>query len=213
MSLYRWVQRFTPLLIAAARRFFTTSLTAHGEPAEVITDRAPALAYVIDEMIPAAFCQHRAVPEQPVRGRSRTTQSTFAADARAQDEPHRQCCDPRARVHPEPSPRPLRTRNRRVAGGTAGCRIRRTRPGNLTGQHACSGFRTPVNRLMQQCSRSGHRRHDGPTTRHPAQNPDMGPRARDGQPRPHRSKSRAGHLLLRPPLALAARQQREHCES
>ena len=41
--------------IASARRFFTTSLTAHGEPAEVITDRAPALANVIDELIPAAF--------------------------------------------------------------------------------------------------------------------------------------------------------------
>ena len=106
VTLYRWVQRFTPLLIDAARpcrhdvgdrwfvdetyvkvngiwryvyravdqhgqvidvfisrrrdivsarRFFTTSLTAHGEPAEVITDRAPALANVIDELIPAAF--------------------------------------------------------------------------------------------------------------------------------------------------------------
>jgi len=106
VTLYRWVQRFTPLLIdaarpcrhhvgdrwfadetyvkvagvwryvyravdqhgqvidvfvsprrdiASARWFFTTSLTAHGEPAEVITDRAPALANVIDELIPAAF--------------------------------------------------------------------------------------------------------------------------------------------------------------
>ncbi len=41
--------------IAAARRFFTMSLTAHEEPVEVITDRAPALAHVIDELIPAAF--------------------------------------------------------------------------------------------------------------------------------------------------------------
>ena len=41
--------------IAAARRFFTASLAAHGEPAQVVTDRAPALAHVIDELIPAAL--------------------------------------------------------------------------------------------------------------------------------------------------------------
>jgi len=40
--------------IAAARRFFATALTAHGEPAEVITDRAAALANVIEELLPAA---------------------------------------------------------------------------------------------------------------------------------------------------------------
>ena len=41
--------------IASARRFFTTALTAHGEPVEVVTDRAPTLARVIDELIPEAF--------------------------------------------------------------------------------------------------------------------------------------------------------------
>lgn len=35
--------------------FFTTALTAHGEPVEVITDRPPALARVIDKPIPVAF--------------------------------------------------------------------------------------------------------------------------------------------------------------
>ena len=106
MTLFRWVQRFTPQLIDAARpcrrqvgdrwfagetyvkvagvwryvyravdqhgqvidvyvsnrrdisaaeRFFRTSLSAHGESAEVVTDKAPALARVIDELIPAAF--------------------------------------------------------------------------------------------------------------------------------------------------------------
>jgi IS6 family transposase len=39
----------------AARQFFTTALRAHGEPIEVVTDRAPALRVVIDELIPAAF--------------------------------------------------------------------------------------------------------------------------------------------------------------
>jgi transposase, IS6 family len=41
--------------IAAARRFFTTALVAHGEPDEVITDLAQALETVIEELIPDAF--------------------------------------------------------------------------------------------------------------------------------------------------------------
>ena len=106
VTLYRWVRRFTPLLIeaaracrhvagdrwfvdetyvkvsgvwryvyravdqhgqvidvyvsqrrgiASARRFFTAALTVHGDPTEVITDRAPALANVIEELAPAAL--------------------------------------------------------------------------------------------------------------------------------------------------------------
>ncbi len=106
VTLYRWVQRFTPLLIeaarpsrhaaqdrwfvdetyvkvsgvwsyvyravdqrgqvidvyvsqrrdiTAARMFFTAALAVHGDPAEVITDRAPALANVVEELVPAAW--------------------------------------------------------------------------------------------------------------------------------------------------------------
>ena len=106
VTLYRWVQRFTPMLvdaarpcrhavcfrwfvdetyvkvsgvwryvyravdqhgqvidvfvskrrhIASARRFFTTALAAHRSPAEVMTDRAAALANVIEELISAVF--------------------------------------------------------------------------------------------------------------------------------------------------------------
>jgi len=106
VTLYRWVQRFTPLLIdtarpcrhlakdrwfvdetyvkvsglwryvyravdqrgqvidvyvsqrrdiGSARRFFTAASTVHGVPTEVVTDRAPALANVIEELIPAAL--------------------------------------------------------------------------------------------------------------------------------------------------------------
>jgi len=106
VTLYRWVQRFTPLLIdaarpvrhlasdrwfvdetyvkvsgvwsyvyravdqhgqvidvyvsrrrdiAAARTFFSTALAVHGDPGEVITDRAPALANVIEDLVPAAW--------------------------------------------------------------------------------------------------------------------------------------------------------------
>ena len=46
--------------IAAARTFFTTALAAHGEPDEVVTDRAAALANVIEELLPAGVAQHRA---------------------------------------------------------------------------------------------------------------------------------------------------------
>jgi IS6 family transposase len=40
---------------AAARRFFRRALSDHGEPAEVVTDKAPALRRAIDELAPAAF--------------------------------------------------------------------------------------------------------------------------------------------------------------
>jgi len=103
VTLYRWVQRFTPLIVDAARpcrhavgdrwfvdetyvkvagnwryvyravdqygqvidvyvsekrdvkaatRFFSTAINAHGEPAEVTTDRSPALARTIVELLP-----------------------------------------------------------------------------------------------------------------------------------------------------------------
>jgi transposase-like protein len=105
VTLYRWVQRFTPLLIDAARpcrhavgdrwfvdetyvkvagtwryvyravdqhgqvidvyvsttrdtaaatRFFTAAIAAHGEPVEVTTDKSPALAKSIRDVLPAA---------------------------------------------------------------------------------------------------------------------------------------------------------------
>jgi len=41
--------------IASARRLFTAALAVHGDPSEVITDRAAALANVIEELLPAAL--------------------------------------------------------------------------------------------------------------------------------------------------------------
>jgi len=41
--------------LVAARRFFAGALTAHGEPDEVVTDLAPALASVIEELLPGVF--------------------------------------------------------------------------------------------------------------------------------------------------------------
>jgi transposase-like protein len=39
----------------AARQFFRSALDAHGEPVEVMTDRAPALRAAIEELMPAVF--------------------------------------------------------------------------------------------------------------------------------------------------------------
>ena len=39
----------------AARRFFTTAIRDHGEPAEIVTDRAWTLLTIVDELMPAAF--------------------------------------------------------------------------------------------------------------------------------------------------------------
>jgi len=41
--------------LRAARRFFATALRAHGDPVEVVTDRAPALRIAIEGLMPAAF--------------------------------------------------------------------------------------------------------------------------------------------------------------
>ncbi len=41
--------------IGSAHTFFTAALTVHGDPGEVITDRAPALANVVEELLPAVW--------------------------------------------------------------------------------------------------------------------------------------------------------------
>ena len=41
--------------LVAARRFFSATITAHGDPDEVITDLAPALASVIEELLADVF--------------------------------------------------------------------------------------------------------------------------------------------------------------
>jgi transposase-like protein len=117
VTVYRWVQRFTPLLVdaarpcrhfvgdrwfvdetyvkvagrwryvyraidqygqiidvyvsarrdtRAARRFFTTALREHGEPVEVVTDRAWTLLAVMDELLPAAFHNTEQYANNPI---------------------------------------------------------------------------------------------------------------------------------------------------
>ncbi len=56
MTIYRWVQRFTPLLADAARRFFTRALrTLKVGPSEVVTDAAAIYPGVLDELLPSAW--------------------------------------------------------------------------------------------------------------------------------------------------------------
>ena len=119
--MYRWVQRFTPQLVGAARprrhapgdrwfvdetyvkvagrwryvyravdqygqvidvfvsakrdakaaeRFFASVIDAHGEPAEVTTDRSPALARAIEQELPGALHDTTQYPNN--RAASRT---------------------------------------------------------------------------------------------------------------------------------------------
>ena len=122
VTLYRWVQRFTPLLIEAARpcrhrvgrcwfvdetyvkvsgtwryayravdqdgqvidvfvsrkrdlkaatKFFTSVITAHGQPAEITTDRAHALVRVVSELLPDALhdtTQYATTGSKPIMG-------------------------------------------------------------------------------------------------------------------------------------------------
>jgi transposase, IS6 family len=71
----------------AARRFFAAALRTHGEPVEVVTDRAPALRAAIDERMPTVFhnteqyannrieCDHGRLKARlrPMRGLKRDT--------------------------------------------------------------------------------------------------------------------------------------------
>ena len=40
---------------ASALRFFTSAMSAHGDPTEVVTDQAASLLHAIEDLIPAAF--------------------------------------------------------------------------------------------------------------------------------------------------------------
>jgi transposase-like protein len=40
--------------LTAARRFFEVAVRDHGRPAEVVTDKAPSLLHVVDELMPDA---------------------------------------------------------------------------------------------------------------------------------------------------------------
>jgi transposase, IS6 family len=185
VTVYRWVQRFTPLLVEAARpcrhavggrwfveetyvkvsgrwryvyravdqrgqiidvyvsirrdlraaqRFFTTARGAHGTPVEVVTDRAPALARAIEELMPGAFHNTEQYANNRIEADHGRLQVTTAADARAQTRPDRQRDHSRARSDAEHPTRALRTRSRRPHPSSSPGRVHRTRSSNLTEQ-------------------------------------------------------------------------------
>ena len=182
VTIYRWVQRFTPLLIDAARpcrhapgdrwfvdetyvkvagqwvylyraidqfgqvidvlvsekrnlaatHLFFTRLLEHGvPPTEVSTDRAAAYPRVLDELLPGACHVYGAVCEQSDRSRSWPVEVPAAADAWSETVPLRASDQHRARVRPEPPPRPLRTRRRLRPATPATGGLRRTRSRHL----------------------------------------------------------------------------------
>ena len=57
--------------LRAAQRFFAPALRVHGEPVEVVTDRAPALRAAIEGLLPAAF--HTTPPSTPTTASNVTT--------------------------------------------------------------------------------------------------------------------------------------------
>jgi transposase-like protein len=68
--------------IAAARRFFTTALAAHGEPDEVVTDLSPALDHVPKPSEPL-HRQPRRTPRHPIKQRNSAILATQAKGAPA----------------------------------------------------------------------------------------------------------------------------------
>jgi hypothetical protein len=110
--------------IASARRFSAEAFAARRAPVEVITDRAAALANVIEELIPAAF--HNT--GQFENNRCETDRAGLKhvwADAWVEDRPDGKRRDPRARIHSEPTTWPLRAWSRHRPDLTVGDRIRR----------------------------------------------------------------------------------------
>ena len=116
---------------ASAGWFFTGALRVHRTATKLITDKAPALSNVIDEVITAAFhntghyeinrCEadHGGLRARlrPMRG-LKTDRTAKVMIRRPRD---RWACE-----HLEPSPRPLRTGSRDRAGIRVGDRIQRT---------------------------------------------------------------------------------------
>ena len=99
--------------IAAARAFFAKAVLAHGQPHEVVTDRAAALANAITELLPGA--EHNT--EQYANNRVECDHGRLKARLRPmrglKTDRNRQRDHPRPRLRTKPPTRPLRTRSRR----------------------------------------------------------------------------------------------------
>ncbi len=89
------------------RRFFARALRAHGDPVEVVTDRAPALRAAIEGLVPAAL--HNTEQHANNRVECDHDSSEAPTDPRTQTRPHRMSGHARPRARAEHPPRALRT--------------------------------------------------------------------------------------------------------
>ncbi len=96
----------------AASRFFGTALRAHGEPAEVVTDRAPTLRAAIEELMPAAFHNTEQYANNRVECDHGRLKARLRPMRRPQTRRHRASDHARPCADAEHPPRPLRTRHR-----------------------------------------------------------------------------------------------------
>ena len=117
VTLFRWVQRFTPLLVDVAlpcrhtvgHRWFVD------ETYVKVAGRWRYGYRAVDQhgqVIDVFISTHAAVREQQARVRLRPAQGEVAAHARIEDRPNRPSDYSRSRVHAEPAPGPLRARRR-----------------------------------------------------------------------------------------------------
>jgi hypothetical protein len=78
----------------AARRFFENALRVHDEPVEVVTDRAPALRAMIEELMPAAFHNTERYANNRIeadRGRLKRRDFGRCVDSNVTASPSRSC--------------------------------------------------------------------------------------------------------------------------
>jgi len=136
------------------RRFFTAALAVHGDPSEVVTDRAAALANVIEELLPAALHNTGQHENNRVECEHGRLKARLKADAWAEDRSDGERSHPGARLHPEPTPQLLRTCSRRRAAVPAGHRIRRTQTRYLTSTGPQSPWAWPA--IEQRNRASSH---------------------------------------------------------
>jgi transposase InsO family protein len=113
VTVYRWVQRFTPLLAEAARpcRHRVGDRWQVDETYVKVAGRWRYVYRAIDQfgqvidVLVSARRDVKAVCQQPHRGQPRPSQGEAGSDARAQAEPQRQGRDRRPRLDPERSSR------------------------------------------------------------------------------------------------------------
>jgi transposase-like protein len=144
----------------AARRFFERAMgSTKVTPVEVVTDRAPTYPVVLEGAAAGGLASHRAVCQQPHRGRPRQAEGAAAANAGAQAGPQRQGDRRWAWVRAERSARALRAGGGRAADPAAGGGVQRAGRGDLIPSEDCR-FSLP------RVDRTQHRPQAFPATHH-----------------------------------------------